>query len=455
MRRLLRVLWPSTIRRQMTMIIFGAIVLVHVSGGLAEFMAKSGRLGLVDTEAAVQRADTIATLMRVQEPAERLVLLQQAKRIGMNFVLMHPRELAEKADADSTAVQFGWLIDSLFPQDSIIPQGARLAMLDLPTSARLAMVSGRSVMVFSVDPETELVATSLPTTIFTTDFVNPLSYYILAIVVLVSLFSVFSVRMITRPLDRMSRTLENTDAFLRHGDPVDEHGSAEIVRMAHALNDMQARIRTMLDARTRMLRSISHDLRTPLTRLRLRVERIGDPALRSSAVSDIDHINALIEETLDYLREDGRDNNRAERVDLPSLLQTICIDFADVGANIAYHGPDNVVARCSASEMTRAVSNLCDNALKFGTEVVVSLHRVADDIVIEVSDNGPGIPDHLYAKVVEPFFKTDTARSAGAKPGFGLGLAIVSEIVARNGGRFDLLDNMPHGLTARITLPAG
>jgi len=274
-------------------------------------------------------------------------------------------------------------------------------------------------------------------------------------VILITFFSVFSVRAITRPLDRMSRTLENTDAFLRHGDPVDEHGSAEIVRMAHALNDMQARIRTMLDARTRMLRSISHDLRTPLTRLRLRVERIGDPALRSSAVSDIDHINALIEETLDYLREDGRDNNRAERVDLPSLLQTICIDFADVGANIAYHGPDNVVARCSASEMTRAVSNLCDNALKFGTEVVVSLHRVADDIVIEVSDNGPGIPDHLYAKVVEPFFKTDTARSAGAKPGFGLGLAIVSEIVARNGGRFDLLDNTPHGLTARITLPAG
>lgn len=197
-----------------------------------------------------------------------------------------------------------------------------------------------------------------------------------------------------------------------------------------------------------MLRNVSHDLRTPLTRLRLRAETIADLGLRQKTLTDISEIDAILGTTLSYLR-DGSAALNLERCDLASLLQMICDGFSDMGKDIAFSGPAHLTIQCGVSEITRAITNLCENGLKFGTTVRVSLERTDKMAVIRIVDNGPGIAEELREKVMEPYAKLDTARSS---EGFGLGLSSASEIVARHGGIVRLKGGNC-GLVAEVELP--
>jgi signal transduction histidine kinase len=162
----------------------------------------------------------------------------------------------------------------------------------------------------------------------------------------------------------------------------------------------------------------------------------------------------MLMETLSYLRDDAR-SEPALRVDLPSLLETICIQLADLGKSIAYEGPKMLVYRCQAGSMTRAISNLVDNAVKHGTNVTVILRTLIDgSIQIDVDDDGPGIPYPLRKRVFEPFFKIDNARTSKRTEGFGLGLSIARNVVEAHNGTIELLECVPHGLRVRICLPA-
>jgi signal transduction histidine kinase len=235
---------------------------------------------------------------------------------------------------------------------------------------------------------------------------------------------------------------------------VNRRGPREIVQVADALNDMRTRIRALLDDRTRMLAAISHDLRTPLTRLQLRAERIGDQDLREGMLHEIARVARMLDETLDYLREDVRSES-ASRIDLPSALQTICAEFADVGHAVSYEGPAHLTWTCRPSALTRAISNVVDNAVKHGSVVTVSLRGARDGAVeIDVADDGPGIPSSLREKVFDPFFKGDDARTSARRSGFGLGLSIARDVVKGHGGDIDLLDGTPRGLIVRMSLPS-
>src|SRR3546814_917421 len=155
---------------------------------------------------------------------------------------------------------------------------------------------------------------------------------------------------------------------------VSRGGPREIAQVADALNDMRIRIRALLDDRTRMLAAISHDLRTPLTRLQLRAERIADQELREGMLREIAQVTRMLDFTLNYLREDVRSES-ASRIDLPSVLQTICAEFADVGHAVSYEGPGRLTWTCRPSVLTRAISNVIDNAVKHGSEVTVEIGR--------------------------------------------------------------------------------
>lgn len=216
---------------------------------------------------------------------------------------------------------------------------------------------------------------------------------------------------------------------------------------------MQRRISTMVEARTRMLRGISHDLRTPLTRLRLRAERVGEDEIRSGLLTDIERIDRLLKESLGYLR-DNHQREEPQRADLASALKTICDEFADMGHDIEYRGPARMVSTFKPLALTRAVTNLCENAIKFGRHVDVELRFDAAAAIIDVMDDGPGIPVEYRTRVLEPFFKVDAARG-DANGGFGLGLSIVVEIIEAHRGKLELLDRNPKGLIARLTLPSG
>jgi signal transduction histidine kinase len=436
-----RRLGPRTIHGQILAIIVMAILAVIVLGRFIESEAgPGGYLPVGDVDKAVEPALAIASLLPASTPAERDLIVARARETHLDVALASV-DAAERLIASSPPLSRSERIAAfLFPPDYELPDGGR----------RVA-IEGRPALSLPVDGQTVLLVRSLPDTFYSDDLFGPLSYYLLSFTTLLLFLSFFAVRSVTAPLARISAELNRSDGVAK--DTVfAETGTEEVVGLARALNGMRTRIREMVDTRTRMLRSVSHDLRTPLTRLRLRTERLEDGELRQTMMADIDHINALVEETLNYLRTDAS-GEAIERTDIASLMQTIQAQFADVGFAVTYEGPDRLVGPCKPNALIRAVTNLCDNALKFGTRAAISLTPAGETIRIDVADDGPGIPRDQRAMVLEPFFKLDASRGASGA-GFGLGLSIVSDIVRAHAGKLELNDNQPHGLIATILLPS-
>ena len=271
------------------------------------------------------------------------------------------------------------------------------------------------------------------------------------LIVAVKLLSVWAARQIVAPLSRFAVAADQFSGDVG-GAPLDEHGPAEIRRASHAFNRMRERIGRLIEDRTSLLLAISHDLRTPLTRLRLRLAEgaATDEALKARALDDVATMESSITAAVTYLRE-GTAEEATERVELASMLTTICDQFADSGHPVDYAGPSRLAVTCRPRAMDRAVTNLVDNATKYAKHVRLVLSQQEHGVCIEVQDDGPGIPDAEKQRVVKPFYRSDPARQEVR--GFGLGLAIVSSIVQAEGGTLALLDNVPRGLRARITLP--
>jgi signal transduction histidine kinase len=279
--------------------------------------------------------------------------------------------------------------------------------------------------------------------------------------IIISLFiilaSVYAVRWITSPLSYIASAARAFGQSQAEDELLPEKGPREIVQVAQAMNDMRKRIRALVSDRTRMLAALSHDLRTPLTRLRLRAERLAEADTAAAMLRDIATVNDMLGETLIYLREGVR-AERFQRIDLPSLLQTVCAEFTDMGHSVAYEGPKRFAFPCRRGALTRAVTNIADNAVKnAASAVVISLHAEQGcDVGIEIADDGPGIDRAIRDKVFEPFFKGDSARPSDPRGsvGFGLGLSIARHIVRDHGGEIELFDRAPTGLIVRIVLAA-
>ncbi len=271
---------------------------------------------------------------------------------------------------------------------------------------------------------------------------------------LVLILSVFAGWLITAPLTRFADAVRSLDPDGGPETPFPEGCSLEMRTLAASLNDMRVRVHDMLADRTRMIRAISHDLRTPLTRLRLKAERSAEPDLRIAMLRDITRLDEMIRATLTFLHKDASGEERVP-ADLPSLVQTICVDFADMGYDISYEGPDRFAYPCKPQALTRAISNLIANSTKFADTVGARLVVEEDGAVqIRVEDDGPGIPEELRDKVLKPFFKGNTARPVNGRGGFGLGLSIVSDVVHEHGGTIELLGREFKGLIVSVTLPA-
>ncbi len=420
------------------------MLVVIVIGRFAEGVRRSPQLALGDMDVVTERVVTLVGLLHAAPGEARSDILSWANAGQPQVALFDRREIAALRERAHPPGVLRRLLSELFPQDSAFPPDSEL-LVERHTWFLLV----------PLDERTHLVAIDVPNQILTNDFVGPASYYLLALMVLLVLLRAYSRRTFLGPLARISAEAREANA-LKDGSFRIETGSSEFLALTEALNEMRSRVRDLLETRTRMLRSVSHDLRTPLTRLRQRAERVDDAELQARMLSDIRHINALIEATLDYLRVDATEEAR-ERIDVASLLQTIEADFSDVGADVTYDGPARFAALVRPVAVTRAVTNLCDNALKFGTRAQIRLSGDEASVTIAVADDGPGIPEALWPRVVEPFFKIDASRGNGGRAatgsGVGLGLSIVAEIIAAHGGTLQFAPNDPHGLVAFITLP--
>jgi two-component system, OmpR family, sensor kinase len=235
--------------------------------------------------------------------------------------------------------------------------------------------------------------------------------------------------------------------------PLPERGPREVAETARAFNDMQRRIATLIEDRTLSLAAISHDLKTPLTRLRLQVEDAVAPDIKSRMVADIGAMEAMIDGTLMFLR--GTPVDEPTRLfDVSAMLETICNDLTDQGHAAVFSGARHAIAAGHPLQMKRALTNLVQNAVRHGGGARVTLEIQSKHIEITISDDGPGIPDDQLERARRPFQTLSSARTNGASGGFGLGLAIAERLITAQGGRLGLSNRQPHGLNVSVHLEA-
>ena len=280
---------------------------------------------------------------------------------------------------------------------------------------------------------------------------GPWMITLLFAVISVTLLGLWAARALTAPLSSFAKAAES---FSLNGAsaPLPERGPEEIRSVARALNRMRQRITGLIDDRTKMLAAISHDLRTPITRMRLRSEFIEDESHRSRMLDDLDQMRAMLESVLSFLRNDRRLESMT-LADVASTLQLITDQFGDIGRKVAYDGPAHAMATVRPDDLHRSVTNLVENAVRFGAEAVIRLRVTGDRLTIDVEDDGPGISDAQKQNMLEPFVRGDDARNMDEATGFGLGLSIANAIVLAHGGTLSLHDRNPHGLIVRVQLP--
>ena len=248
-----------------------------------------------------------------------------------------------------------------------------------------------------------------------------------------------------------------TEALRRFGtDPraarIPEAGPRELRVSIGAFNAMQAQIQKFVDDRTAMLAAISHDLRTPLTKMRLRGEFVEDEEQRARLFRDVDDMQAMVESALAFFRDDFRDEETTA-FDFPELLRTIIDDYTDQGHAIAYAGPEHVTFRGRPFALKRAFGNLVDNAIKYGSAPEIELRCARQRMVVLLRDSGPGIPPEAVERVFAPFYRLEPSRNR-ATGGVGLGLTSARAVIRGHGGDVTLRNRTAGGLEVEVTLAA-
>ena len=266
----------------------------------------------------------------------------------------------------------------------------------------------------------------------------------------VALVAVLVARRMTAPM----RALANAADRAGRGEDVDqlvEAGPEETRRTIRAFNRMQERRARFIQDRMAMLAAISHDLRTPITSLRLRAEFIDDEEMRSRILETLEEMQGMAETALDFIREERQSEN-GRPTDLVALVESVVEDFADVGKPATFTGGAGVTLTCRPGSLRRAIQNLIENAIAYGEEARVSLERDGDDVRIVVEDSGPGIAVADQERVFDPFVRLETSRNRRTG-GVGLGLAIVRSIARQHGGDATVANRPEGGLRAVIHLP--
>lgn len=271
-----------------------------------------------------------------------------------------------------------------------------------------------------------------------------------------ALLTLWAVRRLTAPVATLAEAAEALGRDV-NAAPLPEIGPTEIATAAAAFNTMAARIRRFVQDRTFMLTAIGHDLRTPITRLKLRAEFMEDDEQREKMLADLDQLEAMVAATLAFGRDVTTDE-RATRVDLVALARTVLDETADAHPEaeprLSYSGPDSLAVRARPLAMKRALTNLVLNALTYGGCVRVQIAPPQAGLVsLIVEDDGPGIPEDEIERLFQPFQRGDTSRSSETG-GVGLGLPIVRNIMRAHGGDITLQNRPERGLRARLTLPA-
>jgi signal transduction histidine kinase len=456
-------LFPRSLFGQTLLILLGGLILSH---GIGSWIYTADREQAVRAVGGFATAQRIANLARLIQEASRearprivAALSDQSFRVSLSAGA--PSSPDEDGDADVADTIKGYLADRLSLGPERQPRVWASAVEGPPFGPwHMGMPHGPMMMrgfaafrdlqvaIPLADGNWLTFATGLPAggPAYSAQFL--LSMAIMGLIILG--VSVWAVRRVTEPLASLATAAERLGQDVR-APPMPEAGTVETRQAARAYNDMQMRLRTLIDNRTRLLAAISHDLRTPLTLLRLRTETVENAQERDRMLATIAEMDAMIGVTLQLARDESAGEPRRP-TDLAALLQSVVDDMRDAGFPVCLKPAEPVVYSCQPAALKRALRNLLDNAVKYGKSAIVAMQRTSKAVEITVDDEGPGIPPAELARVLEPFYRLDESRSRDTG-GVGLGLAIAQSTVATHGGSLTLSNRPEGGLRATIALP--
>jgi signal transduction histidine kinase len=457
-------LFPTSLFGQTVLILLAGLVVSHAVGSWIYTADREQAVRAVGGFATAQRIANLTRLVQdtPHEARQRMVaaLSDQTFRVSLSTRPMVPEAADEDLSAAGAIKEF--LVDQLSLGPARQPRVFASAGGELPFGPWHGMGHGPMMHGFGgfagfrdlrvsiplADGPWLSFATALPAggPAFSAQFL--LSMGIMAMIILA--VSVWAVRRVTAPLSSMASAAERLGNDVK-APPLAETGTTETRQAARAFNDMQTRLRSLIDNRTRLLAAISHDLRTPLTLLRLRAETVDNAQERERMLSTIAEMDALIGATLQFARDENAGEPR-RTTDLTALLQGVVDDMRDAGFCVRMQPADPIFRECQPAALKRAVRNLLDNAVKYGGSGTVRICRTARAVEMSVDDEGPGIPEPELARVLEPFHRLEASRSRETG-GVGLGLAIAQSIVQAHGGKLTLANRSTGGLSATIALP--
>lgn len=271
------------------------------------------------------------------------------------------------------------------------------------------------------------------------------------VAIVVAPISFWAARKLSAPLAAFAEAAEKLGVD-NGAPPLREQGPSELRTATHAFNRMQERLKRFIGDRTRMLAAMSHDLRTPLTRLRLRAEFVEDPEQQQKMLAELDEMAAMVDATLAFAREDAKRED-ARRLDLGELVASVCDDAVDASEDVTFEPAPRCEIFGRPIALRRAITNVVGNAVKYAGGACVRVAARGTEFVVEIDDDGPGIPEHEHERVFAPFYRIETSRSRETG-GTGLGLAVARSIVHAHGGDIRLAGRAGGGLRVTIFLPA-
>ncbi|HDS1793157.1 sensor histidine kinase [Pseudomonas putida] len=425
--------WPRTLASRLAMIFFTGLVLAYgLSFGLQAYERYISSRSMMLSNLEQDVATSVAILDRLPA-AERAAWLPRLERRTYRYRL--DQGLAGEAMASSDPPMAAASIVKAIGSDY------RLTFQEIPGpnarfQAHLNLADGAPLTI-DVTPAPVPVARWLPVVL------------LIQLAVLM-LCTWLAVHLAIGPLTRLAQAVDNLDPD-HPGVQLDESGPREVRYAAVAFNALQARIAAHLKERMQLLAAISHDLQTPITRMKLRVEVMDEGVEKDKFGSDLDEMEHLVREGVAYARSMDSSTEATCRVNLDALLDSLVFDYQDSGAQVERHGSSGTLLETRPHALRRVLVNLVDNALKFAGAAELQVSREGSTTIIRVLDNGPGIPGDELDDVLKPFYRVEGSRNRSTG-GTGLGLAIAHQLIQAMGGRLTLSNREQGGLCAQIEL---
>jgi signal transduction histidine kinase len=446
--------WPSTLRVQLVLVVAGAVAISNIGVALYFYKQSEAQARNFSNERMIDRAVAVAATVSQVTPESRLVVMRFMSRPDWRF-----REIKGGYDTKPmTAEEAGFakrLADALpdhHPRKKAVIVHLHEAIANIPEELRPSRAP-------AADNGTDVVQTIVPIDAHsvvsgvllrpTPEWPIEIMIAALIAVVLASAGAAFMARRVVRPLSEL--TTAAAKVAVGGATPhVAEQGPDDVRNAAIAFNAMAEKVTRTLESQRHLLSAVGHDLRTPITAMRINLEFVADEELRDGLMRNLDELQVLTEQVLAAAK--GAGGEKPRQVDLSALVESLCTDLDEIGEPVSWvnHAPAPI--SCRPNEIKRAVRNLVENAVAYGHKADVRISDAGDGYDVLVDDEGPGIPESDRQRVFEPFVRLESSRNE-ATGGTGLGLTLVKAIAESHGGTVKLENRHGGGLRARMHLP--